>query len=87
MSPKTRLREELKRLTETTGTGPARCAFSVGLEFGDTPCAIAPMMPAYAKVPPSLKLRHDKKLRRTSRLGKPEGEGRVVQGMSGEAAR
>ena len=35
MSPKTRLREELKRLTETTGTGPARCAFSVGLELGD----------------------------------------------------
>jgi len=34
---------------ETTGTGPARCAFSVGLEFGDRPCAIAPMMPAYAK--------------------------------------
>jgi len=34
---------------ETAGTGPARCAFSVGLEFGDRPCAIAPMMPAYAK--------------------------------------
>ena len=34
---------------ETTGTGPARCAFSVGLEFGDRPCAIAPMKPAYAK--------------------------------------
>ena len=36
---------------------------------------------------PSLKLRHDKKLR----LGKPEGDGNadggVVQGMSGEAAR
>ena len=26
-------------------------------------------------------------LRRTSRLGKPEGDGRVVQGMRGEAAR
>ena len=34
---------------ETTGTGPARCAFSVGLELGDTPCALAPMNPAYAK--------------------------------------
>ena len=32
---------------------------------------------------PSLKLRHDKKLR----LGKPEGEGRVFQGMSVAAAR
>ena len=31
------------------GSDPARCAFSVGLEFGDTPCAIAPMMSAYAK--------------------------------------
>ena len=82
-----RLRCQKGERHETAGTGPAGCAFSVGLEFGDTPCAIAPMMPAYAKVPPSLKLRHDKKLRRTSRLGKPEGEGRVVQGMSGEAAR
>ena len=26
------------RQAETTGTGPARCAFSVGLEFGDRPC-------------------------------------------------
>ena len=33
---------------ETAGTGPARCAFSVGLELGDRPCAIAPMKPAYA---------------------------------------
>ena len=33
------------RQAETTGTGPARCAFSVGLELGDRPCAIAPMMP------------------------------------------
>ena len=37
------------RLFETAGSDPARCAFSVGLEFGDRPCAIAPMKPAYAK--------------------------------------
>lgn len=37
------------------------------------------------------KFRHDKRLRWTSRLGKPDGEGkddgRMVQGMGGEAAR
>ena len=37
--------------------------------------------PAYAKASAFAMLR------RTSRLGKPEGDGRVVQGMSGEAAR
>jgi len=32
-------REPRVTMLETTGTGPARCAFSVGLEFGDRPCA------------------------------------------------
>ena len=31
------------RLFETAGTGPARCAFSVGLEFGSLKSSFVPL--------------------------------------------